>query len=170
MSLRQINCGSGQRKFASPPFTNIDINPDWSPDLVCDVSSLPYEDDSCSLIVSHHQLEHVEVSKADAMLREWNRVLAPGGSLLIFVPDLLTLTSAYLNARINNYIFCVNLHGAYMGNDADIHRWSYDEASLRAKLRSAAYWREVKRFNYREIPGADIAGHDFWILALEAIK
>ncbi|SRR6266700_4304516 len=170
MSLLQLNCGSGQRKFASPPFINIDINPKWDPDLVADVSSLPYEDNSCSLIVSHHQLEHIEISKADEMLREWNRLLCPGGSLLVFVPDLRALTDAWMKGKIDDYIFCVNLHGAWMGNEADLHRWSYHELSLSRKIRKAAIWRNVSRFDWRKIPGTDIAAQDWWICAIEAIK
>lgn len=168
MGLLQLNCGSGRRKF-SAPFINIDINPKWNPDLVADVSDLPYEDGSCSLIVSHHQLEHVEISKADAMLCEWHRLLCPGGGLLVFVPDLRALTGAWMEGKIDDYIFCVNLHGAWMGDDADLHRWSYHELSLSRKIRKAATWRIVQRFDYRRIPGADLA-QDFWILGLEAIK
>lgn len=168
-SLKQLNVGSGQRPFKSP-FTNIDVNPRWSPDLVADMFSLPYPDGSCSLIVAHHTLEHIEISKADDMLREWHRLLAPGGSLLIFVPDLRALVNAWLEGRIDDYIFCVNLHGAWMGHEADLHRWSYHHLSLSRKIRAAAQWREVKKFDWRRIEGADIAGGDWWILAMEAIK
>ncbi len=169
--MLKINCGSGQRKFdPALGWTNIDTQAKWSPELVCDCSSLPYLDNSASLIVSHHQLEHVEMAQADVMLKEWYRVLAPGGSLLIFVPDLLALTRAWLDAKIDDYIFCVNLYGAYMGNDADLHRWAYHEGSLRAKLRGVAPWREAKKFDYREIPGADIAGRDWWHLGMEFVK
>lgn len=167
-NLLQLNVGSGQRPFAAP-FINIDINPHWSPDLVADVSSLPYPDNSCSLIVSHHQLEHVEISKADEMLREWHRLLCPGGSLLIFVPDLQRLTEAWMQGRINDYIFCVNLHGAWMGHEADLHRWSYTYMSLVSKLHKAYPWREIKRFDGRGIAGAEIS-QDWWILGMEAIK
>lgn len=169
MKLLQLNCGSGQRKFSSPPFTNIDINPAWTPELVADVSALPYADNSCSLIVSHHQLEHVELTKSDDMLREWYRLLAPGGSLLVFVPNIRALAGAWLSHRISDYTFFVNLYGAYMGNDADIHRWGYDHESLHKKLCAVAPWREVKRFDGRKVPGADLA-QDWWILNLEAVK
>lgn len=167
--LKQLNVGSGQRPF-SAPFLNIDINPRWSPDILADASALPLDDGSCSLIISHHQLEHVELCKADDMLREWYRLLAPGGSLLVFVPDLNALTLAWQQGRIDDYLFCVNLYGAWMGHEADLHRWGYCTRSLHKKLHTAAPWREVKPFNWRTIPGADIAGKDFWILAMEAVK
>lgn len=168
MSLLYLNVGSGQRKF-SAPFLNIDINPRWEPDLVSDCSALPYPSGSCALICSHHQLEHVELTKADDMLKEWYRLLAPGGSLLIFVPNLHALTDAWMKGKIDDYIFCVNLHGAWMGHEADLHRWSYTERSLTRKLNAVAPWREIRRFDGRQISGADIA-QDWWVLGLEVIK
>lgn len=167
--MLKLNCGSGQRPF-KPPFINIDSQERWNPDWCGDMAELPYEDNSAEMIVSCHTLEHVELSRADGMLREWHRVLAPGGSLLVFVPDLRALVDAWLTGRIDDYIFCVNLHGAWMGDVADLHKWSYTRQTLTKKLRDAAHWREVKRFDWREIPNADIAAKDFWILAVEAVK
>lgn len=169
MSLLRLNVGSGQRKFGAG-WINVDINDRWEPDLICDMSSLPYPDSSCSMIVAHHTLEHVELTRADSMLREWHRLLAPGGSLLIFVPDLHALALTWLEGRIDDYIYCVNLYGAFMGHDADTHKWGYSKQSLERKLRTAAPWREVKEFNWRKVEEADIAAKDFWILATEAIK
>lgn len=168
-TLLRINAGSGQRKF-SAPWINCDINPRWSPDLVADMAFLPYPDSSCSMIVSHHTLEHVELSKADDMLREWHRLLAPGGSLLIFVPDMRTLATVWLAGQIDDYIFMVNTYGAYMGHEADTHKWGYYYLSLAKKLRAVAPWREVKLFDWRKVEGADIAAKDFWILGIEVIK
>jgi predicted SAM-dependent methyltransferase len=168
VGLHQLNVGSGQRPFATP-FTNIDSNPRWNADLICDAGRLPYSSGSCSLIISHHQLEHVELSKADDMLREWYRLLAPGGSLLIFVPDLWKLTVAWNRGDIDDYTFCVNLYGAWMGDEADLHRWGYHRQSLTKKLEKVAPWREIKLFDYEKIEGADLA-RDWWILAMRAIK
>jgi ubiquinone/menaquinone biosynthesis C-methylase UbiE len=172
MSLLKLNVGSGQRKFdASLGWTNIDINAAWAPELVADCSSLPMlADASCSMIVSHHQLEHVDLTQADAMLAEWYRLLAPGGSLLIFVPDLRALADAWIEGRIDDFIYCVNLYGAFMGHEADRHKWGYRFLSLRQKLWLAGPWREIKKFDWRKVEGADIAAKDFWILGVEAVK
>ena len=166
--MLRLNCGSGQRPF-DKPWINIDTQERWNPDLVSDMSALPYDDNSAELIVGHHVLEHFEIGKADDLIREWHRVLAPGGSLLIFVPDLRALVEAWREGRIDDYIFCVNLYGAYMGDIADRHAWAYTFETLAAKLRKAAHWREVKRFDWRKVAGADLA-QDWWVLAVEAVK
>jgi len=165
----KLNCASGQRPFGDG-WTNIDCNPKWNPDVVADCTSMPmFEDNSAEIIVSHHGAEHLTLGQSEAFFREAHRILMPGGSLLVFVPDLAALTHAWVEGRISDYIFCVNLHGAYMDNEADFHRWSFTKKSLTEHLKKAAPWRLVLPFGWRSIPGADLA-KDWWVLAMEAIK
>jgi SAM-dependent methyltransferase len=150
---------------------NVDINPRWKPDIVADCASMPmFADGSAELIVAHHQAEHMPLDGSKTFFTECHRILAPDASLLIFVPDLTALVKAWSESRISDYIFCVNLHGAFMGADADIHKWSFTARTLKEHLLKSAPWSEVKPFDWRKIPGADIAGPDFWILAIEAVK
>lgn len=50
----------------------------------CDATSLPRGDESCDFVLSSHVLEHL----ADPLraLREWRRVLRPGGHLFLLLP------------------------------------------------------------------------------------
>lgn len=164
----RINAGSGQRPFAKP-WVNIDCNPHWVPDLICRMEAIPFNDSTVEMIVSHHTIEHLGCGGANAFLKEAHRLLRIGGSLLVFVPDLRALAQRYLLRNIDMYTYCVNLFGAYMGNEEDRHRWGYDGDSLRALLKGAAPWEEVKAFDWRPIEGADIA-RDWWILGMEAVK
>lgn len=167
--MMRINAGSGQRKFGEG-WTNVDINPKWQPDVVADCSHMPmFLDNSADLIVCHHNLEHYGCGEGDAMLAECSRILAPGGSLLVFVPDAPALARAYIDGTIDDYIYAVNTMGAYMDSEADRHRWIFSAKSLTQTLHGAAKWSQVKRFDWREIPGSDLA-RDWWVLALEAIK
>lgn len=167
--LNKLNIGSGQRPFR-PPFINVDINPRWQPDVLADSASMPaFESGSAELIVSHHSIEHVGLGEFDSTIRECHRILAPGGSLIITTPDLRALAHAWLAGRISDYIFGVNLYGAYMNNEADRHKWLYTRQSLAETVSKAAQWREIIPFDWRPIAGADIA-RDWWILGLEAIK
>lgn len=45
---------------------------------------LPFEDGSFDLVVSSLMLHHLDSRKKVQALREWHRVLAPGGALLLF--------------------------------------------------------------------------------------
>lgn len=167
--MLRLCVGSGQRPFAKP-FINIDINPKWNPDVVADGASMPmFEDGSADVIVLSHTLEHYNLGKADSMLKECHRILASGGSLIVTVPNMRELAKAWLRGDIVDYIFFVNTYGAYMSDEADIHRWGFHPPTLSITLRVVAGWSEVKPFDFRSIPGMDLA-NDWWICGAEAIK
>lgn len=162
-----LNRGSGQRPFAKP-WINIDAQEKWQPDLVANGSELPYYASSCDLVVDHHVYEHEGCGGALALQREAFRLLRPGGSLLVFVPDLRVLAQWWLMGKVETQVYMTSLYGAFMGDEHDRHRWGFDAASLRKEL-SQCEWKEVKPFDWRVVPGADIA-RDGWILAMEAVK
>jgi len=173
--MRAINLGSGQRRFESVPgceWRNVDCvsRPGQVPDVVCDVMKepLPFEDGSVDLVVLYHVLEHFELSSADRVIAEAHRVLKSGGSLIIVVPDLRALAQRWLMRQISDYIYCVNLMGAYQGEEGDFHRWHYTPESLTEKLRQKE-WAGVQMFNWREIPGMAVS-KDWWYWGAEAIR
>lgn len=170
-TMKGLNCGSGQRPFdREQGWINIDIEKRWEPDVVADWNKLDmFEDNSMDYVVSHHSLEHVGCGEGDGFIREAHRVLKPEGSLLIFVPDMKALAQRWLMRQISTQIYMTNVYGAYMGHAADRHAWGYDGESLWMYLKKFEF-KDVKTFNWRTIPGADIAGRDWWILGMEAVK
>ena len=48
---------------------------------------LPFEDDTFDVVFASHILEHIPWHRSAETLREWVRILAPGGTLEIWVPD-----------------------------------------------------------------------------------
>lgn len=166
-----INLGSGQRPFPKP-WINVDCQPKWKPDIVADGANLKehFADGSAETIVLQHTLEHYGCGEADAMLKECYRVLRPGGSLIVTVPDMRALCDQWLHGdALDTQLFMTNVYGAYMGDDADRHRWGFDVHSLLTTLYEMAEWSQVPLFDYRHIPGADIA-KAWWILGIEAVK
>lgn len=168
-----LNCGSGQRPFKSTPqlqWVNIDSQEKWSPDIQCDAMQLPYQDNSVDYVVLHHVLEHFGCGEAAGLVKEAYRVLKPKGSLLVYVPDMWRLADGWDNGKISTQIYMTNLYGAYMGNQADRHKWGYDRLSLEEFLLSCAQWKEVMQARTgQDLQGSDIA-HDWWILEVECIK
>jgi len=64
----------------------VDLDETWEPppDVISDMSELPFDDNSMDFVVSSHCLEHcVELKKT---LKEWFRVLTNGGHVGIIVP------------------------------------------------------------------------------------
>lgn len=60
----------------------------FKPDLVseCDKLSL-IASQSCDAVFSSHLLEHFDYEKVPDILKEWTRVIRPGGHLILYVPD-----------------------------------------------------------------------------------
>jgi predicted SAM-dependent methyltransferase len=162
-----LNLGSGQRPFKTP-FINIDCQERWKPDILHDCSSLPrFEDGSVSLIVLHQVLEHFQAGEGGKLLEECKRLLVTGGSLLVFVPDIRELVNMWLEGRLTDETFLISIYGAFMGDPADTHKFGFTKATLFKELRSHGFI--VRNFDWREIPGADLA-RDRWVLSAEAIK
>jgi len=172
-----LNIGSGQRRFdIEQGWVNIDRisrPPDQVPDFICDVGKedLPYKEGSIDICALHHVLEHFGCGEADTLLRNCWRVLKPSGSLLVFVPDTMAIARRYILRQIDDYTLRVLTYGAYQGAEEDRHRWGYDYASLQIHLEKVLDLKggSVKFFNWRKIPGADLA-RDWWILGMEAVK
>jgi SAM-dependent methyltransferase len=167
----KLNVGSGQRPFdQSHGWVNIDIQERWKPDVVADWRDLSmFEDGSAELIVAHQTIEHVGCDEAKPFFQEAHRLLQPGGSLIVTVPNLRTLAQRWLVHQIDDYTYFVNLYGAYMGEESDRHKWGFSLAGLEIDLVVGGGFKQAKPFDWREIPGADIA-RDWWILGVEAVK
>lgn len=60
---------------------------------VMDGTSMEYEDNSFDLLIASDVLEHIEDD--GAALKEWNRILKPGGKAIIFVPAFRFLWSEH---------------------------------------------------------------------------
>lgn len=173
----KLNIGSGQRRFDTTyGWTNVDCvsrEPDQVPDVVADARELPFEDGAAEICVLHHVIEHFGCGEADGVVCECFRVLAKDGRLLVFVPDLEELARRWLGGQIDDYIYRVNLYGAYQGEEGDRHKWGYDKGSLPTYLddavRPGEQWSRVMGFDWRRIDGADIA-QDWWIAGVECVK
>lgn len=170
-----LNIGSGQRRFTSTnemTWLNIDsVARDMMPDVLANGAHLENicDSDMTDVVVLHHVLEHFGCGEAEGLIREAHRVLRPGGSLLVFVPDMQALARRWLDCGLSDQVFMTNVYGAYMGEEADRHRWGYTTGSLLDFLVKSAAWSGVKMFDGRAIPGASIC-QDWWILGLECIK
>lgn len=168
MSGLRLNLGSGQRPFGAG-WTNVDCQAKWQPDVIAQCEALPFADESAEICVLHHVLEHYGCGEGLGALREAYRVLKPGGSLLVMVPDMRALAQRWLMGELDTETYLINVYGAYMGAEADRHRFGFVSQTLRKQLEQAASWSVVKVFNWRPIAGMD-AALDWWVLALEAVK
>jgi SAM-dependent methyltransferase len=84
----KLNLGCGQNMREG--FVNIDKHPTFAPDMLWDLEQTPYpfEANSVNEIAATHVLEHLGQSTDVflAIIKEWHRILVPGGIIDITVP------------------------------------------------------------------------------------
>lgn len=95
---RLLNVGCGGNTH--PEFVNLDYA--WRPgmDVCWDITrGIPLDDGSMDGIYSEHCLEHIEHEQCVVVLREFFRVLVPGGVVRIVVPHGGLYLDLYAKAR-----------------------------------------------------------------------
>jgi hypothetical protein len=94
----KIHVGSGEQ--AMPGFLNVDIRPLPGVDVQGHAGDLRrFADGSAEVIFGHAFFEHLFAAHHLAVLREWKRVLAADGVLLVLgVPDFAAIARLYVSA------------------------------------------------------------------------
>ena len=64
-----------------------------------DARTLPYGDETFDHVFSSNLLEHFLSSETTSVLTEWTRVLKPGGTLELLVPDSMGILTDYFEKR-----------------------------------------------------------------------
>lgn len=127
----RLNLGSGEVPLEG--YVNLDAKTD---DQIYPLKA--YADGSVDEVRASHVLEHFPHGAVVNVVREWVRVLKPGGVLKIAVPDLETIARLYLageNAPIQGYL---------MGGQVDqydFHRAVFDAEALEEVLRACGLSR-----------------------------
>lgn len=149
----RLHIGSGANTL--PGWINIDrfvASPGVASDV--DVTDLPYPDRSVDAILAEHVLEHFSFADERLVWREMARVLRPGGTLTLEVPDFEWVCATFLSANddwrefyvvgaVDHYAGCGRaldqrwgiLQTMFFGNQngtGQFHRSAYTEGKLRA--------------------------------------
>jgi len=129
-------------------WVNVDLETSQA-DLHLDITrGLPFPDGSARLIYHEHVMEHIGVDEGARCLRDWLRLLEPGGVLRIATPDLGYVVERYLAGdwrdqawlRLPEYEFIrtpaemLNTSMRWWG-----HQYLYDEAELRRRMTEAGF-------------------------------
>ena len=126
----RLNIGCGVETIERPGWVNVDAAPAKPHVLKARADELQVPTGSAEQIVSSHMLEHLE--DPGAALREWHRALAPGGEVLVAVPDV-SREPEWIGAHLATL-------RARGGNALEEHYGAgFTKESLKAVLREAGF-------------------------------
>ena len=159
----RLNLGCGDKIL--PGYVNVDVveaRAGMKPDVICDLHDLaPFADATADEILSVHVVEHFWRWEIRDVMREWARVLKPGGRMIIECPNILSACQTFLenprqfsredqNGQRTMWVF----YGDPKWKDPlMIHRWGYTPDSLKELLAEAGLSdirQEPAQFKLRE--------------------
>lgn len=144
----KINFACGSKPI--PGFFNIDaVHRDGAKiDLIyladfdenCEIRErIPLDDECAEELHSYHFIEHVYRFHADAMVREWFRLLRPGGRIVLECPNIL-LAAKNLLAGSRDQLSMWALYGDESHKDPYMcHRFGYTPATLQSLLEANGF-------------------------------
>jgi SAM-dependent methyltransferase len=95
---RWLEIGPGGGRLLG--FETLDIVGGRQVDYVADAMlRLPFPDETFDLVYASHILEHIPWYATEQVLREWVRVIRPGGKLEIWVPDAYKVCKVVVDAE-----------------------------------------------------------------------
>jgi predicted SAM-dependent methyltransferase len=154
-----LGCGD----MILPDFVNCDLY-DEHAQVKCDVRKLPYEDDTVDVIYNAHVIEHFDYFAAFDLIKEWRRVLKPGGLLAIETPDFVASCKALVESPEENRYMLYPQFFARPWIPGQTHKFLYTEAQLFGLLRDCGI-KEIHR-----TPALRYIGLEHINLRMEGVK
>lgn len=176
-----LHLACGKRHL--PGWIHVDVDDYPHIDYRHGVEALPmFSDNYADLIYNCHQLAYYDRFEFQKVLREWRRVLKPGGVLRVSTPDFEKVIAVYRrNGDLKeHYGF---LYGRYVTQDGPVfYKMIYDERTLFAALEEAGFtamrrydWRDTVHRDYDDysqayLPHMDKDNGTLMSLNVEAVK
>jgi len=133
----RLDLGAGH--FRQAGWISVDLEDGYSttikdpvkPDVVADIKALPFPDNYADEARAIHVIEHVYPWEAVDVIREWIRVLKPGGKLAIECPCLDKVMKLLEVPQIEpRYTYWALYGDPRHGRPEMMHRWCYTQLSL----------------------------------------
>lgn len=131
----RIHLGSGDKYW--PGFVNVDM---IGGDVQSDVRKLVFADNTADEIHAIHLFEHLHRMDADNALKEWRRVLKPGGKLALELPCLDKIAAQIVNGNKDLTKTLFGLYGDVRLNRPEMmHQWCWSKTEIKQALEYGGY-------------------------------
>jgi predicted SAM-dependent methyltransferase len=140
----KLQIGSRQRNSG---WKTLDIVAGPEIDYVGDCTDLSqFSDGSVEELYASHVLEHVPYAELPRTLREWHRVLVPGGKVMIAVPDMNILAQIFVRPELHGADKVMVMQMMFGGqlDETGFHYIGFDLELLGVHLHRAGF-EEIKR-------------------------
>ena len=138
--LIRLNLGCGDEIL--PDYINCDAYGNKA-DQIFDAKEVPFADNSVAEIRAYHLIEHFTFETAFKVLREWWRVLKPGGRLIMETPDLYFTAKEFTKLYEARDPSAVNLYGHFFAfpdlSPGQVHYFLYTEIQMFWTLGECGY-------------------------------
>lgn len=137
-----LHLGSGSCKWNG--WVNVDLDPTHA-DLVSDIRSLPHPDNHADAIAAIHVVEHIYRWEVEDALKEWHRVLKPGGQLILELPSMEKVFTYITNMMDTKNSMSPTFSWFPLWGDpaykdgAMVHKWGYTYPMMREILINAGF-------------------------------
>lgn len=142
----KLHLGCGPKHI--PGWYHVDVVDLPHIELQHDVARLPMiRDNTVSVIYACHVVEHFMRREILDVLKEWHRVLQPGGTLRVAVPDFAAIVEEYHQTR--NLLAVIGLLFGSQWGLYGFHHTVYDEPVLTDLLVSAGFC-SIHRYDWQQ--------------------
>lgn len=178
--MKCLEIGPSPKRKIGPEWDTMDIMSEYNPTYTHDVKDpMPMiADNTYDLVYLSHVLEHVPWNKTEAVLKELYRILKPGGSIEIWVPDFEKIVKCYLTKEFPDGWRMLNpkhdvekwwlgrlfAHDRDGTNDWNFHRSAFDEPYLKKCILEAGFKSTAKLTKTRTVD------HGYVNLGMKGIK
>lgn len=134
----KLNIGAGGRRL--PGYLGVDAVPRPAADIVAKADKIPLPDGCVEEIIALHLFEHFYRWECDDVIKEWKRLLKPGGRLILELPNLIKCCENLLSGRVEggkhpDQLSYFGLYGDPRQKDAFMsHRFGWTPETLKQFL------------------------------------
>ncbi len=140
----KLHIGCGSNYF--PDWVNLDISSCNEVDVYSSVLSIPYPQETFSVIYSSHVLEHLNRRTIHTALSHWRSLLKPGGVLRLAIPNFAAVCSYYNSTK--DLPSLVGLLYGGQDNVFNTHYIIFDLETITNYL-TAVGFTEIREYDWR---------------------